>query len=381
MYDKLFNPAHYFGDEFYLREKKLLFSEAWHLAGIKPCMNLVGNRYYCTTIAGKKIQLRAYDDVIYALENVCPHRGGPFVLEDFGEEPLVCKYHGLAFTADGCFRGTKSANWFCGDRSYSDLNSLKLKSFRVKEVGDFVFVSLGETIKFEDQFNEQMISEMSSLKFHSRYGRAKWTEPFNWKLNFENIKDPLHTFFVHPNSFANLMKFDGVSHVATSRYEAPPHPLRSYRKDNSISLQDMSFMSISDEMKRSEVWYQSLIENQYNPNRFVNFYMFPSTNFYSVGGTHFCRQTYDPVGARSFDYTLEVYLPILNKPINAAPLIKRLLEIEKSVIDEDSIVLKRINDSFLNDPLTTMAHGDYEDKILSQLVWLQKEIYANCAAI
>jgi phenylpropionate dioxygenase-like ring-hydroxylating dioxygenase large terminal subunit len=181
MFHKLFKPEHYNGQEFFLKERKFLFEELWHFAGIKSCMNLGGNRFYSTVIAGKKIQLREYEGSMYALENICPHRGGPFVFEEIGEQPLTCKYHGLTFHANGTFKGSSSANWFCNDKAYDELDCLAIKKFRIKQVGEFIFVSLGDNVIFEDQFNEEMIQEMNKISFYNHFGRSSWIEEFNWK--------------------------------------------------------------------------------------------------------------------------------------------------------------------------------------------------------
>lgn len=376
MFNSTFKPAYYFQEEFYLKEKKYLFQELWHLAGMKSCMNLGGNRFYTTSVAGKKVQLREYDGLIYALENVCPHRGGPFIFDDMGDMPLVCKYHGLSFHANGVFKASASADWFCRESPHEELNCLAIKKFRTKEVGEFVFVSLGEEVAFEDQFSDEMIAEMQKLKFHPHYGHAKWEEKFNWKLNFENIKDPLHIYYVHPKTFGHLLAFNAQSYVSKS--DQFDNAVINEKKITEVkTLKDMSFMGYSSDMERPKVWWEEDIESLYRENSYVNFYFFPSTNFYSVGGTHFARQTYDPSGPSSFNYCLEVYLPGLTKKINAAPLIKKLLEIEKVVIDEDSVVLKEINESFKKEPQTKMFHGDYEGNIPNQISYLINLIYTK----
>jgi phenylpropionate dioxygenase-like ring-hydroxylating dioxygenase large terminal subunit len=290
------------------------------------------------------VQLREFDGEIHALENVCPHRGGPFVLDDLGESPVVCKYHGLSFHGNGSFKASASADWFCKDSPYDELDCLAIKKFRTKEIGEFVFVSLGNDVAFEDQFNDEMIMEMQKIKFHPHFGQAKWEEQFNWKLNFENIKDPLHIYYIHPKTFGHLLAFNSESYI--SRFAKSNKDLEGKKIEVSPKcLQDMSFMGYSNAMDRPRVWWESDIENLYREQSYVNFYFFPSTNFYSVGGTHFARQTYDPSGPSSFNYSLEVYLPALTKKISAAPLIKRLMEIEKVVIDEDSIILKEVKKS------------------------------------
>ena len=377
MFPSQFKPENYFEEEYYFKEKKYLFQELWHFVGIKGCMNLGGNRFYTTTVADKLVQFREFEGKISALENACPHRGGPFVTDEYGEQPLVCKYHGLSFKSDGSFKGTNSADWFCKDGLFNKLDCLAIKTFRVREVGEFIFVSLGDEVQFEDQFSEELISEMNKISFGSNYGRAKWCEDFNWKLNFENIKDPLHIFHVHPKTFGALLEFQGKSYVTGSGFIAGNRPNESNRTSSIKSLIDMSYFSYSSALDSPTPWWSDDIQNVYRKNSFVNFYLFPSTNFYSVGGTHFARQTYDPIGPSSFTYYLEVYLPKLRKKINAAPVIKRLLEAEKTVINEDSIILKKINDAFKSNPRTQMMHGDYEEKISEQIKFVANQIYSK----
>lgn len=295
---------------------------------------------------------------------------------------MVCKYHGLSFHADGSFKATAAANWFCETHAYDELDTLRVKSFRTKQVGEFVFVSLGNTVAFEDQFNDEMIREMAKLKFEKNYGHARWEEDFNWKLNYENIKDPLHIYYVHPKSFSPMMQFEAQSYIkdATKKRlpetaSLPGSPLNAEPNQSQPSLKDMSFVAFSPKMNKPEVWWKPSIQEQYRDGSYVNFYFFPSTNFYAVGGDHFARQTYDPTGPRAFRYTLEVYLPQLKRKFNLAPLVKRLMEIEKSVIDEDSVILKQINDSFESPIGTKLQHGDYEKQIPRQIRFMRNAIY------
>lgn len=55
-------------------------------------------------VKGQSIVLFFSKDKVYALNAVCPHRGGPLDEGDINDEEIVCPWHGFAFNlkTGGC---------------------------------------------------------------------------------------------------------------------------------------------------------------------------------------------------------------------------------------------------------------------------------------
>lgn len=83
----------------------------------------------CTTVEvdGKQIALYNVDGTFYALDNECPHRGGPL-----GEGEL-----------DGCLVTCPWHSWqFDVTNGESQTDDLKVATYEVKVEGDAVFVAI-----------------------------------------------------------------------------------------------------------------------------------------------------------------------------------------------------------------------------------------------
>ena len=53
-------------------------------------------------IDDKPIVIRNINGTLHAIENICPHRGGPVGEGDLEGDTIVCPWHGWAFHHDTC---------------------------------------------------------------------------------------------------------------------------------------------------------------------------------------------------------------------------------------------------------------------------------------
>ena len=61
----------------------------------------------CVTAAGREIALFRWGDGFCAMDNECPHRGGPLADGPLQGDAVVCPWHGWAFR---CSDGTSTVN-------------------------------------------------------------------------------------------------------------------------------------------------------------------------------------------------------------------------------------------------------------------------------
>src|SRR5262249_29066567 len=61
----------------------------------------------CIEVEGRRVALFNLEEVFYALDNVCPHRGGPLCEGQFNAGQVTCPWHGSIFdvTTGGVLRG------------------------------------------------------------------------------------------------------------------------------------------------------------------------------------------------------------------------------------------------------------------------------------
>ena len=77
---------------------------------------------------GKEIALFQIEGKVYALENHCPHRGGPFAEGGVHGEEVTCPWHGWIFNIKtGCFASNPK---------------IKAETFKVKEESGEVWVEV-----------------------------------------------------------------------------------------------------------------------------------------------------------------------------------------------------------------------------------------------
>ena len=106
-------------------------------------------------------------ETYYAHENFA-HRNKQLMIEEYGKGPLVCGYRTWTFRNDG---DKKIPNF---ETSYlltvDQLHDACLTSYKIKALGNFLFVNLSETpIPLEKQFAPAIVKSLKllSMRFNS----------------------------------------------------------------------------------------------------------------------------------------------------------------------------------------------------------------------
>ena len=151
------------------------------------------------------IVLRDNDGTINVVENRCAHRGVELCRETRGSaKELVCPYHQWAYDLKGDLiglpfrRGYKKQGGMPADFK---LEENGLKKLAVAERHGVIFASFDPGVeKFEEYMGEKMLGYFDRV-FDGRklsvLGYERQRIPSNWKLMFENIKDPYHASLLH----------------------------------------------------------------------------------------------------------------------------------------------------------------------------------------
>jgi salicylate 5-hydroxylase large subunit len=137
--------------------------------------------------------------------NRCAHRGAMFCREPYGNTTkFECPYHQWTYTLDGRLVGVpfeKGRNGEGGMPADFDVACNGLETLRVAERHGVVFASHDADVEpFEDYLGEEMLGWFDRV-FDGRplrlLGHMRQRLPCNWKLMFENIKDPYHATLLH----------------------------------------------------------------------------------------------------------------------------------------------------------------------------------------
>ncbi len=196
----------YTDPEIYRREQELVFAGAgWAYVGLEAECPEPGD-WKRTQIGERPVfALRGDDGTLRVFENRCAHRGVQLCRETFGRaRELVCPYHQWTYDLRGQLigvpfrRGLRGRGGMPADFS---LEANGLAELRTHLRHGVVFASFAESPPdFADWLGASMLHYFDRV-FDGRalrvLGYARQLVPSNWKLMFENIKDPYHASLLH----------------------------------------------------------------------------------------------------------------------------------------------------------------------------------------
>ena len=362
---------HYISQDVLNEEFKTIFGKLWLFAGLKHFLRQ-DRQYLTRKIGGVPIVVtRTAEGEIVAFENQCPHRQMPLFNDDFGKKSLFCPYHGWAFNEEGGLRRIPNPEIYKFPQA--ECNLVSLRRIACKVVGEFVFINLSsDPLPIERQYSAHLLKsfEEASSYLGDMVGYSKFYGGYNWKLNFENVKDWNHVAFLHSKSFAPLLE--------QGRVGSPVEPMVNdvwdeVDADVPLSLAELSYDQ-SSPMIRKTPWYDGLLDRYRGEDRYYNWFLYPNINFTSIHGELFQIQQFNPVAPGVTEYHLWVMAARSKaKNLNVAPLISFLLKMEKATIEEDRVYLENLQQN-LHGNSAPAIHGHYELHIKRMNDWYAKAL-------
>jgi salicylate 5-hydroxylase large subunit len=256
----------YSDEDLYQRElERFFYGPEWSYVGLSAEVAAPGD--FKTTWIGERsvILTRDQDGELHALENRCAHRGVQLCSEPFGNgATLRCPYHQWTYRLDGTLVALPFRRGVAGRGGMPDDFSLAdhpLRRLEVHERNGVVFACFDPTVDpFEEWLGPTMLGWFDRV-FDGRrlrlLGDVHQRIPANWKLMFENIKDPYHASVLHvflvsfglfraDNPSATQMDATGRHSVLVSERRRPAkgeaRELRSYRPD--LELRDPRLLDV-----------------------------------------------------------------------------------------------------------------------------------------
>lgn len=367
-YDFL-SSEYYTSNEIFIKEVTRIFSNLWIFAGLTSAL-IKNNSYITRNICLVPIFIQNTDGEINAFINQCPHRMSPIHNCDQGIKKMTCPYHGWSFNKDGKLHAIPNEELY--NFTSNEKSQLNLQKIHINIIGKFIFVNLNSNpISIEIQFDEKIINSLHQFSefFDDQIAYANFPMHTNWKLNTEVIKDPNHIPFVHSKSFSPWLLKD-------KNREFKPKTPTVWQKNSKAELNSLSYMS--DAVVRDSLpWYRSLINRFDENSNHLSWYLYPNTHFASVRGDYFFIQHYDPTNTDKIDFNLWIFTSKKkNRNTDFTALLRSLMLAERLIIEEDSIILSKIQAS-LGSWSPSPSHGAYEFQISQQNNWYRNIMTSN----
>ncbi len=267
-------PYRVFTDpEIYQREQASIFrGPTWSYLGLDAEIPDSGD--FKTSFLGDMpvVMCRTKSGAVGAFVNRCAHRGTLLVREASGNTAdFTCVYHHWCYDLDGeligvpFLRGLKGRGGMPANFRMQDHG---LRRLRVARRGVVVFATLDEAAEDLDGYLGEPIGSFLDEMFARPIeilGYMRQRTPGNWKLYFENLKDPYHAGLLHQfqttfGLFRNTQS-GGTAMDARHRHainhslydsDDPESTAEGYRDigilDESLTLEDPSIVGFHDEL-------------------------------------------------------------------------------------------------------------------------------------
>jgi salicylate 5-hydroxylase large subunit len=243
----------YTDPEIYRREQERIFrGPSWSYVALACEIPEPGD--FTRTSVGETpvVVVRDKGGDIRVVVNRCAHRGAMFCRDPHGNTTTFeCPYHQWTYALDGRLLGVpfrKGQDGQGGMPADFDASCHRLESLRVAERHGVVFASFDPDVEpLEDYLGDEMLTWFDRV-FDGRplqlLGHLRQRLPCNWKLMFENIKDPYHATLLHVFLVTfGLFRADQPS--ATKMDKTGRHSVlvssRGEQTDNSTTRQLKSF--------------------------------------------------------------------------------------------------------------------------------------------
>ena len=278
--DTLINAKSYYDENIFHDENNNVFLNNWIFACFHSELKQ-HNDYVCIMRGGRSLVVQNFNGQICAFDNVCSHRFAELKGAGRGNGALRCPYHGWTYDCTGLPYAIPKRPRF-DDLTEDKLECLKLSSWQVECVGDFVFVKYAKTSA--QSLEEFLGSEISQLLKNISEAKSECIDinaihlNCNWKIAVENTLESYHVGFIHPTTFhklgANGEDFSFESHH--SRWNARLSEATKTKWDKAAHIFESRLFHVSG---------------------YLHQYIFPNLTIASTYGNSFSIQIFDPESA------------------------------------------------------------------------------------
>jgi phenylpropionate dioxygenase-like ring-hydroxylating dioxygenase large terminal subunit len=150
-------------------------------------------------------ELALFNDegAVIAFDNLCPHRGARYFIEDAGNGRIACPYHGWGFR-DGELRIPLRSTF-----DAAEVAGARLNIYQTAWCGEFLFAGLAPAKALDDQLGDMAQTlETVSRQIAARRDFNAFLWRSNWRVAVENALEGYHVSAIHPQTLGPLGLID-----------------------------------------------------------------------------------------------------------------------------------------------------------------------------
>ncbi|HEV2364740.1 MAG TPA: aromatic ring-hydroxylating dioxygenase subunit alpha [Caulobacteraceae bacterium] len=300
----------YADESVYARELEGIFKgPSWSFVGLEAEIPSPGDFKRAQIGEASVIAARGREGAVHVLLNQCAHRGLQVCRQDYGQARVFqCPYHQWTYRLDGDLTGVPFAKGVDGKGGMPDdfeRCEHGLRKLKVATRHGAVFASFADEIEpLEAYLGPKMLALFDRVFTGARLrilGVSRQRIPANWKLMFENIKDPYHASLLHVFLVTfGLFRVDNPSRTemdATGRHSA----LISRRGgDRTATSATGEMASFREELKLKDPMLLDIVKEFPDPATVVMQTIWPNLIVQQQANTLATRQI-APRGPGAFD--------------------------------------------------------------------------------
>jgi len=256
-------PRYYTDREIFERERTNLLSQTWQYAGHASDLQNAGD-YFTFTIAGQNLFcIKSHDGQIRAFYNVCRHRAHELLTGKGNKKRIACPYHAWTYELNGQLKSGPNLSAVIG----LDISKICLKSVRLENWYNFLFVNLDDDAASMDEWYPQIREEL--FEYLPQIARMAPMEPIivsekcNWKISVENYSECYHCKINHRSLSTGVIKADS--------YDIQP---QGYCLRHTAECQNLDKLS-----------YAIDVVSNKNADKYGNWYLWPMFAFQIYPGS------------------------------------------------------------------------------------------------
>ena len=207
----LIPPRSYFDPAIFDEERARIFQTTWQCVGVRHDLEQP-NDFITSEVGGKPLVVQNFNGELRAFTNVCSHRFNRIQLDERGNRPLRCTYHGWTYDAAGVPVGIPQRPRFEG-LTPECIEGLRLQRWDVATCGALIFVRPGYATGPDlPSFLGTAFDAVSAMSaaFGERVAIDTFVAESNWKVMVENTLESYHVDFIHPSTFSKLRLASGT---------------------------------------------------------------------------------------------------------------------------------------------------------------------------
>ncbi|WP_126651974.1 aromatic ring-hydroxylating oxygenase subunit alpha [Chryseobacterium aureum] len=330
-------PEHYYRNDVLEKEHELLFQQTWCFIGFKSFLK-EENDFITQDIGGIPIVVQNCRGTIKAFKNICSHRHSIIQVEQSGNRPLMCPYHGWAYNDKGVPTGIPKKPLFKFTKD--ELECLKLKEYKVDFCGELIFVNLSNDPSELKDFMGDLFEEVE--KMTNNFGELVDVNDMvinaNWKILVENTLESYHVNLIHEETFKKLgaggMEF-------------------TFIKEHSVW--DATLLAGENEGKNAKI-HSPYQNREYKISGYKHLVVFPNVLISSTYGISFNLSYITPIDSNSSKFVSYVFLT-KKEGEKANPTLENiykqsLVSFNRKVFDEDKTICEKVQIGVKKSPFT-----------------------------